>query len=799
MSIITTILTALIAINNASVTIDDLCFDKRDYQTAMMSAVYDQNRYCLNFIKELEQKDEIQDFTNITVLTHGLGSSYEDWLPIVYDYDSGCAVEEYLCTDYSLPFVLSGLSSHVGTFTENINTSIYMFEPVNQYFYNYISDPKDTHIKQLRCINGVFSFYDVTDININDINEKNIVLIYNGTPEEYYYTVDQCVSRFEACLSNVLCRIYNAQFATLGRVNLVGHSKGGLVNLLFSTRHPKLVNNLISLGTPYEGSSWASVLHAIEEMEYVANPTEKNWQDVEVYNDLLDPAHPFAYSSLFNSICNDINSFALGFNMTPSALIYSIISAGKPNTESPEDFNIPMSINSIMQFPAFLKTYIEKQYGNGPVLDFCNSLLYEFLNAAIQYTGQEIETLSGAVINTLIDLAFPLLVMLEDDFSKAKSLSDFSKMIADFFGGNETINNINLVITSLLRFVNSLLNVFRDASVIFTGNIGIINSDICVNTSSQLGANYFNFDEVDVVTISPLGTNSIYDFYHCARPSLTAVPHNFEVKNPISISKIHNFIISNDGLCPFSIQNANMFKMIKMAVFVNDEDWSFIKIGELIPSMFNYPDYYVYEYEIKNDALRWRRNIISGDFNITTDVLRTGFIQSEKIVLSPDRSYAGAAFIEFTLDKPAWKISFDISMWSAKENQTLTDEVLFIIDNPYTMDAIKKQTLYQSKTCETISSYIAENLYYRRDNSALHPEIYKNIVTNSEYEALCGLKNARSISLSSISQDRNSPDNIELIFEKPTKQFGFYAVVKNISERKNNKGRICLGDMTIYG
>ncbi|MBO5578225.1 MAG: hypothetical protein J5955_03875 [Bacilli bacterium] len=795
MSIITTILTALIVLNNASVTIDDLNFDKREYESGLMRAAYDQNGYCLSFINELESKNNLEDFTNITVLTHGWCSSYKDWLPI--DYNSG--TNRYVCTNYSLPFVLSGLSNQTN-FTEDMNTSVYIFEPGKYSNYDVIARPSSTTLKQLKYeVGDGFSFMNTTSININDINNKNIVLIYNGGEDEENYTIEQCASRFELSLCNVLCQIYNAQFATLGKINLIGHSKGGLVNLLFATRHPKLVNNLISLGTPYEGSSWASILHAIAEMNYVANPTDINRQEVLNYDDLLNPNHALEYSNLFNTLCGDVNSFALGFNTTPFALIYAIIDNNRITSGNLTDFAVSAMLDVITQFPTIFKSYIEEKYGSGPLLEIVTRLVDSFVSSAISISETSIEIAAGIIINALSTLAQSIISLFEGEVRAAKAISDLAKSIADFFGGCSAIDAFNQVATALLRFVCSIKSVINDTFVINTGSYAIINSDVCVDTSSQLGSTYYNFDRRDIITISPFSTNNIYDYYHCSRPALLAVPHNFEAKNPDAISRIVDFLTNNQGLRPFDINTVNIFKVLKMAVFSKDEDHSFIKIGEITPNMFGYPDYYVYEYEIKNDPLNWRRNIMAGDFNITTDVLRTGFIQSEKIVLSPDRSYAGAAFIEFTLDRPAWKIDFDISMWSTKENQVLTDEALFMIDNPYTMDAIKTKTLYQSKACETITSYITENLYYRRDSSALHPEIYRNIVTNSEYEALCGLKNARSISLSSISQDRNSPDNIELIFEKPTKRFGFYAIVKNISERKNNKGRICLGDMTIYG
>lgn len=43
----------------------------------------------------------------------------------------------------------------------------------------------------------------------------------------------------------------------LPRVNLIGHSRGGLTNLQFALDHPDLVDSMYSLGTPYLGTTMA--------------------------------------------------------------------------------------------------------------------------------------------------------------------------------------------------------------------------------------------------------------------------------------------------------------------------------------------------------------------------------------------------------------------------------------------------------------------------------------------------------------------------------------------------------------
>ena len=82
MSILTSILVALIAVNGSNISMNDLNIDKSHYFVDLEKAQKNQNDYCLSFIEDLERNNKIEDCSNITVLTHGLCSSYKDWFPL---------------------------------------------------------------------------------------------------------------------------------------------------------------------------------------------------------------------------------------------------------------------------------------------------------------------------------------------------------------------------------------------------------------------------------------------------------------------------------------------------------------------------------------------------------------------------------------------------------------------------------------------------------------------------------------------------------------------------------------------
>lgn len=61
-------------------------------------------------------------------------------------------------------------------------------------------------------------------------------------------------------LSSILYKLKDNYGGKIPKVNLVGHSRGGLTNLQYALDHPDIVENLISIGTPYFGSSSAKIV-----------------------------------------------------------------------------------------------------------------------------------------------------------------------------------------------------------------------------------------------------------------------------------------------------------------------------------------------------------------------------------------------------------------------------------------------------------------------------------------------------------------------------------------------------------
>ncbi|MCD8194943.1 MAG: C39 family peptidase [Coprobacillus sp.] len=159
------------------------------------------------------------------------------------------------------------------------------------------------------------------------------------------------------------------------------------------------------------------------------------------------------------------------------------------------------------------------------------------------------------------------------------------------------------------------------------------------------------------------------------------------------------------------------------------------------PSDYGFPGNYNGE-EIVTDVSK-------GNLTFSTTRLRTGYIENEYINLSPRREGYGTAYLEYDLVNPVTSIDVNLSFWSSDER------------------------------------------YYTQDN----PE------ARLEYKELCGEEWIEALDLlnCNLPTDRYNQSTYKVEFEAGTRCFRFYTNFESMSGYTDrNKGRICIGDMTIY-
>lgn len=108
------------------------------------------------------------------------------------------------------------------------------------------------------CKSTTNSYYSIgTSVSsITDIS-KHIVVVFEtpGSDESN----DNVYYQFNYVISRIVYDVKILNEKKLPKLNLIGHSRGGLTNMQYALDHPDLVASLVSIGTPYFGSTTANI------------------------------------------------------------------------------------------------------------------------------------------------------------------------------------------------------------------------------------------------------------------------------------------------------------------------------------------------------------------------------------------------------------------------------------------------------------------------------------------------------------------------------------------------------------
>lgn len=441
--------------------------------------------YCEEYIEEAIESNKITRLSNINILTHGMGGSFYHWIK---DNENGT----YTIGEDTLPFKLCQSPDRINQLGYPIVNEDLLVYQINSYEYN---------CELLRFVKEGDSDYYRTVIQENGFDEsclgKQIVVLYDGNmgDDERAVPDSECYTYFKNAVNRIVVDIASKQHGYLPKINLIGHSRGGLINLLYAHEYPEIVNNLISLGTPYCGSDWANILVSMCKM---IDP------DYDFYDDMLDPTHPALYASYLSSISEDVNSLAIGFKQT-----YPYFSNSISN----------VFYSTIAGFGGLPAIFYDIS-GEAFTIGFWDAFVEALVSCVLGYASNPI---------SLSTLSFA---------SNALSLFNIA-------GSNPAFNNIKILLNSLTTLLNQDIH--------NSSGVHILDSDIAVNTDSQLG--YYRgttnilypFSNRLTITHGDFDNSNYFDSNHCSEPSLPWVSHNFECKSPTAINAIIDFLNTHNG------------------------------------------------------------------------------------------------------------------------------------------------------------------------------------------------------------------------------------------------------------
>ena len=256
---------------------------------------YDNPQYEFNFDMSSKNNNQTTSFPYVTVFTHGYNSRAKDW----------CNNAESLTEDNTwkdLKFLYT-TSSMVYKVTANVfsNNAIIIRATVDEE-----SNTKPYFNLLLEKVELGVAEDALPKINIEEIcsvvANKHLVVIFEGhnpssSNVNMYY-------QFNYMLSSILYKLKGNYGGKIPKVNLVGHSRGGLTNLQYALDHPDIVENLISIGTPYFGSSSATI---VKNLGIMKGDGLKDITDEAVYE-----SYQRTWNNGYESKYSKINAVAIG-------------------------------------------------------------------------------------------------------------------------------------------------------------------------------------------------------------------------------------------------------------------------------------------------------------------------------------------------------------------------------------------------------------------------------------------------------------------------------------------------------
>ena len=100
-----------------------------------------------------------------------------------------------------------------------------------------------------------------TDNKINNIVDisKHSIVVFESSDVSRDGINDAVYTEFNYTISKLVLDIKKINNGKLPKINLIGHSRGGITNMQYALDHPDLVASMYALGTPFAGSTTASI------------------------------------------------------------------------------------------------------------------------------------------------------------------------------------------------------------------------------------------------------------------------------------------------------------------------------------------------------------------------------------------------------------------------------------------------------------------------------------------------------------------------------------------------------------
>lgn len=203
--------------------------------------------------------DSLNYNTSITFLVHGLTSDPSCWsntLGNVYGininsssksgqfgYDPNSIIEVIRRRVSADVYLVNNCES---TLVKDVTTNEAIDVQVNSFKLRKLFVTTNSKGQKVYANNNYIS--SITNIN------NHIVVIYDASASVNDQVMDIAYKELEYVINKITYDVVKTLNSKV-RINLIGHSRGGLINMKYAIDYPYNVDSLVSLGTPYNGTS----------------------------------------------------------------------------------------------------------------------------------------------------------------------------------------------------------------------------------------------------------------------------------------------------------------------------------------------------------------------------------------------------------------------------------------------------------------------------------------------------------------------------------------------------------------
>lgn len=245
-------------------------------KTAFAQSVDSSNAYngisvpsSVNLHSQTKRTTSLDEMPSITVFTHGMSSSFQHWGGIYvgnnqfdhFDINSlPMKLNAKLNGDATI-YVARSFNNYDVDYDQNVYCTINDVD-----YYPHYETSVGFAIQQVNN-DGALGNYLTGDQRISFSNHTIIIFEEHKLLNEEGKIVNEPnieISLRYKQLHDIIDKLlyeYNDIYGVIPRINLVGHSRGGLLNMMYANEHPYNVDSMYSFGSPYNGSLPSQMLN----------------------------------------------------------------------------------------------------------------------------------------------------------------------------------------------------------------------------------------------------------------------------------------------------------------------------------------------------------------------------------------------------------------------------------------------------------------------------------------------------------------------------------------------------------